>query len=177
MFVYNVKISGNKLFKIFFCIVSIIILVVFSFSCYKIFVSAKENVNVSDSSSNVIEIDTKNYTNILKDSHENIDRYVGRTYKFSGYIYRAYDFNDNQFVLARDMVISSDFQSLIVGFLCESNDADKFKDNTWVEVTGTIKKVDYHGDMPELKITKIEKIDKPADELVYPPDDSYVPTT
>lgn len=80
------------------------------------FVDAKNNVNIADNSSAVIEIDPKNYTNILKDSHEHIDNYVGKSYKFSGYIYRAYDFTDEQFVLARDMVISSDYQTLIVGF-------------------------------------------------------------
>ena len=116
MFIYNLKVSGSFLFKIFFIIVTIVILVVFSISCYKIFNLAKSNTNISDNSSNVIEITTSTYTNILKDSHENIDKYVGKSYKFSGYIYRAYDFTEDQFVLARDMVISSDYQTLIVGF-------------------------------------------------------------
>ena len=105
MFIYNIKVSGSMLFKIFFVIVTIIILTVFSICCYNLFVDAKNNVNIADNSSAVIEIDPKNYTNILKDSHEHIDNYVGKSYKFSGYIYRAYDFTDEQFVLARDMVI------------------------------------------------------------------------
>ncbi len=176
MFIYNIKVSGSMLFKIFFVIVTIIILTVFSICCYNLFVDAKNNVNVADNSSAVIEIDPKNYTNILKDSHEHIDNYVGKSYRFSGYIYRAYDFTDEQFVLARDMVISSDYQTLIVGFLSEYKDIKNYADDTWVEVTGTIKKVDYHGDMPELQITSLKEIDKPNDEYVYPPDESYVPT-
>lgn len=177
MFIYNVKVSGSLLFKIFFIIVTIVILTVFSVCCYNLFTSAKNNVNVADNSSSVIELTTQNYTNILKDSHEHIDDYVGKSYKFSGYIYRAYDFTDKQFVLARDMVISSDFQTLIVGFLSEYKDIKNYPDNTWVEVTGTIKKVNYHGDMPELQITSLKEIDKPNDEYVYPPDESYLPTT
>lgn len=176
MFIYNVKVSGSLLFKIFFIIATIVILTIFSISCYKIFVLAKDNTTVSDRSSNVIEITPNNYTNILKDSHENIDKYVGKSYKFSGYIYRAYDFTDEQFVLARDMVISSDYQTLIVGFLSEYKDIKNYSDDTWVEVIGTIKKVDYHGDMPELEITSLKEIDKPNDEYVFPPDESYVPT-
>ena len=81
MFIYNVKVSGSMLFKIFFVIVTIIILTVFSICCYNLFVDAKNNVNVADNSSAVIEIDPKNYTNILKDSHEHIDNYVGNSYK------------------------------------------------------------------------------------------------
>jgi len=176
LFIYNIKVSGSLIFKIFFVIVTIIIVTVFSVCCYNLFMDAKNNVSVLDNSSSVIEIDPKNYTNILKDSHEHIDNYIGKSYKFSGYVYRAYDFTDEQFVLARDMVISSDFQTLIVGFLSEYKDIKNFADGTWVEVTGTIKKVDYHGDMPELQITTLKEIDKPNDEFVYPPDESYVPT-
>ena len=76
MFIYNVKVSGSLLFKIFFVVVTIIILSVFSVCCYNLFTSAKNNVNVSDNSSSVIELTTQNYTNILKDSHEHIDDYV-----------------------------------------------------------------------------------------------------
>lgn len=37
-------------------------------------------------------------------------------------------------------------------------------------------KGDYHGDMPIVKITNINKTNKPNDEYVYPPDESYIPT-
>ena len=39
-----------------------------------------------------------------------------------GYVFRANDFKENQFVLARDMIISSNLQTLVVGFLCETNE-------------------------------------------------------
>ena len=39
--------------------------------------------------------------------HENIDDYVGKKLCFTGYVYRVLDLQDNQFVLARDMIISS----------------------------------------------------------------------
>ena len=44
-------------------------------------------------------------------------------------------------------------------------------------VEGEITKGDYHGEMPILKIDKIQRIEKPQDEFVYPPDDSFVPTS
>ncbi len=31
--------------------------------------------------------------------------------------------------------------------------------------------------MPIIKIEKIEEVEKPKDELVYPPDDFYIPTS
>ena len=30
--------------------------------------------------------------------------------------------------------------------------------------------------MPIIKITEIKKVDKPNEEFVYPPDESYIPT-
>ena len=125
----------------------------------------------------VCKIESKNYTNILKTVHENIDNYVGVKINFTGYVYRVLDLKENQFILARDMIISSDFQSVVVGFLCEYNNAKDFQDNTWVELTGEIIKGNYHGDMPIIKVTKINSTNKPIEEYVYPPDESYIPTT
>ena len=93
-----------------------------------------------------------------------------------GYVYKLVDFSDTQFVIARDMIISSDYQSVIVGFLCEYKDISNFKEGTWVEVTGEVTKGDYHGDMPILKITELKETTKPNDEFVYPPDNNYIPT-
>lgn len=177
MFIYNFKISGSKIFKFFAITVSIIVTIFFILSIYRIFFGAKTNPTYDDyMASTVSPIDPKNYTNILKSVHENVDAYVGTKFKFSGYVYRAIDFNDNQFVLARDMVISSDYQTLIVGFLCESEKIVNIKDNTWIEITGTIQKGDYHGDIAIVKVTDLKEAEKPIDEYVYPPDDTYIPT-
>ena len=126
--------------------------------------------------SDVSVIYAKNYTNVLKAVHENIDGYVGVKIQFTGYVYRVLDLTDTQFILARDMMISSDFQYVIVGFLCEYENAQSFTNETWVELTGEITKGNYHGDMPIVKITKIEETSKPNDEYVYPPSDTYIPT-
>ena len=143
-----------------------------------IYASVTANRVLDDIPNNYIgNITNENYTNILKEVHENIDTYVGQKIQYSGYIYRLYDFKENQFVLARDMIISSDFQTVVVGFLCESEQAKDFKDGDWVSITAKITKGNYNGEMPILKIESIEKIDKPSDEYVYPPNDNYIPTS
>lgn len=118
-----------------------------------------------------------NYTNILKSVHDNPDEYIGQKIKFSGYVYRIIDFTEKDFVLARNMVVSSDFQTVVVGFLCNYEKAKDFEDGAWIEITGTIKKGIYHGEMPVIDIDNIQKIEKPSDEYVYPPDDHYIPTS
>lgn len=177
MFIYNFKLSKTNIFKIFFVIAVIILFILFIISAYKIYSTGKNSNTILPSSTDVAEITTQNYTNILKTVHENIDTYVGQKIKFSGYIYKAEDFNKNQFVLARDMLINDNKQSLIVGFLCECKNADDLPDKAWVEITGTITKGDYHGSIPIIKVKEINQIEKPQDEFVYPPDDNYLPTS
>ena len=75
------------------------------------------------------------------------------------------------------MVISSDLQTVVVGFLCEYETAKQYEDKCWVEVEGTIKKGNYHGEVAILEIEKMNKIEKPSEEYVYPPDDSFVSTS
>lgn len=177
MFIYNVKFNGSKVFKIIFGFVVILLILIVALVCFKLFKGDVNSGNKCFSNNRVCKIDSKNYTNILKAVHDNIDDYTGTQINFTGYIYRVLDLNDNQFILARDMIISSDFQSIIVGFLCEHSNAKDFENDTWVEITGTIFKGDYHGDMPIVKITSINKVNKPNDEYVYPPDENYIPTS
>ena len=179
MFVFNFKVNGSKIFKYFFIGLIIVFIIILGIVMYKVFNGAN---NSSKSNScmpkdETSQISPKNYTNILKTVHENIDSYVGKKICFTGYVYRVLDLQDNQFVLARDMIINSTSQTVVVGFLCEYDEAKNFEANTWVQVTGEIYKGDYHGDMPIIKVTDIKKVDKPSqEEYVYPPDDSYIPT-
>lgn len=178
MFVYHVKINGSKVFKGIFIGMLILLICIVGRVVFKIFNGASNSeANSSCLPKNkVCKISANNYTNILKSVHENIDDYVGTKIHFTGYVYRVLDLKENQLILARDMIISSDFQSVVVGFLCECDNAKEFEDNAWVEITGEIMKGDYHGDMPIVKITKIDRTNKPNDEYVYPPDESYIPT-
>lgn len=67
--------------------------------------------------------------------------------------------------------------TLVVGFLCEYSEAEKFANQTWVEITGCIKKGIYKGEIPILEIEEIKTVDKPEQEFVYPPDDTYIATS
>ena len=175
MFIFNIKINSKNIVKTAFIIMSIIITIFFVISIYKIL---SESFKVRDemASPEVSVIETSNYTNILKCVYENLDDYVGKTICFTGYVYRNSDFKENEFVLARDMTTSKPNETLVVGFLSSYKDAKNFADGTWVELTGTIEKGNYHGPIPVLKVIKISVTKEPEDALVCPPDDTYVPT-
>lgn len=143
-----------------------------SVTVYKIIFKSK-----TVSSSDVYQITPNNYTNILNSVHNDIDTYLGQRISFSGYVYRVYDLKDTEFILARDMVVSTDFQTVVVGFLCSLDKASEFKDGTWVQITGKITKGYYHGDIPVIEIEDIKNIQKQKDTFVYPPDEFYIPTS
>lgn len=175
MFVCNINLSKHNLVKFGLIIIAIIVIIFFAISVFKIFNST---VKVHDSipEPDICVINNDNYTNILKAVHDDLDTYIGQKIQCSGYVYRASDFSKTQFVVARDMVISSDMQTLIVGFLCNYKDSMSIPDKAWVEITGTITRGDYHGEMPIIEISECKQIEQPQSSQVYPPDENYVPT-
>lgn len=177
MFIYNLKLNGSTLFKILLAFIVLIVICLCGIVGYKIYLASTPSSRGIPSNDRT-ELTTQNYTNILQSVHDDVDSYIGQKIKFSGFIYRVYDLTQEQFVLGRNMIVSSDFQTVVVGFLCHYKQALNFQDSTWVELEGTITKGTYHGsDMPILEVTSIKEIQKPNDEYVYPPDETYIPTS
>ena len=132
MFIYNLKINSNFILKLFLTILLVTVLFIIGISIFKLINGSSSTIN----NSNVYNLTPNNYTNVLKAVHNDLNTYIGQQIKFSGYVYRLINFNDNQFVLARDMLVSpSDNQSLVVGFLCHYDSASLYEDNTWVNIT------------------------------------------
>ncbi len=175
MFIYNLKLDSKNIVKIGFIIMSIIITIFFIISIYKIL---SESFKVRDEISNpdITYIEANNYTNILKSVYEDLDTYIGQRICFTGYVYRNSDFDQDKFVLARDMKTSKENETLVVGFLCSYKKTGDFSDGTWVEVTATITKGHYHGEIPLLEVTQISQVEKPETSTVCPPSDTYIPT-
>lgn len=177
MFVYNLKVNGNTIFRCIIISIIIISLVILSFSIYNFYYKSKFVLDDSLPSNSVANIEANEYTSILKQVYDDIDTYVGQSINFTGYVYKVYGLKDTEFVLARDMLINSDSQTVVVGFLCSYDKAKDFKEGTWVNVTGEIIKGYFHNEIPVIDITKMEETQKPEDTYVYPPDNTYIPTS
>ena len=174
MFIYNLKMNKKALCRCFIAICLLIILCIILYSFYIIFI--KKNPTCDAKQNEIIELNETNYTNILKSANEDIDSYVGSKVKITGYVYRLIDFDKTQFVVARDMKFEKSSQSLVVGFLCESKDASKYSDGTWVEIVGKLKKGRFNSELAVLDVISIKETTKPVNLYVNPPDDTYIPT-
>lgn len=167
MFIYNLKLNKNAVIKTFLGISLLIILFIVMYSVYIIFFKSTSTCDANQNE--IIDLNETNYTNILKSANENLDSYVGSKVHITGYIYRLIDFDETQFVIARDMKLENNSQSLIVGFLCEYKDALKFSDGTWVEVVGKIKKGKFYEELAVLDVISIKETHKPENIFVNPP--------
>ena len=180
MFIYNIKINGGIALKAIIVILSIFMLFVFGISVYKIFfASGKFEVNDRIQTKEITEITSDNYANILQAVHDDLESYVGMKIKITGYIYRVIDFEENQFVIARDMYINEEkSQSVVIGFLTQYKNAKNFRNGEWVELIGVIEKGKYHNEeIPIIKVTELEGVDVPENSCVNPPSDTYIPTS
>lgn len=178
MFVFNLKVNKNSVLKMIIGICTIICLSLMVTTVFKIYNGSKEpSKDECLPKSGVAVIDSKNYTNVLKMVNDDLDTYIGQEISYTGYVYRVSDIKKNEFILARDMVISSSpKQTVVVGFLATCDNSESFENGAWVTVTGTIEKGYYLEEVPILKISEIKRASKPEDSEVPVPDDYYVPT-
>ena len=167
MFIYNLKMNKKALSIGFIAISLLIILCIILYSFYVIFF--KKNSACDVNPKNIIDLNENNYTNILKAANENIDSYINSKVRITGYVYRLIDFDETQFVIARDMKFGKDSQSLVVGFLCESKEASNYSDGTWVEIVGKIKKGKFNNELAILDVISIKETSKPVNLYVNPP--------
>jgi uncharacterized membrane protein YcgQ (UPF0703/DUF1980 family) len=95
-----------------FSILSLIIAILFAI--YFLFYFSNQN--------DTVIIQPNEYVNILEQVHNEPDKYLGKKFVISGYVYMQDDFTDNRFVIAQNVYITelSDTEPLIVGFLCEN---------------------------------------------------------
>lgn len=176
MFVFNVSLTKNKMLKFSIVVVAFILLII-----ALVFFSKKSKSDtyiINEPSS--LDINSNNYTSVLDTCYKNPESYIGKKIKFTGFVFRLFDFKDNQFVLAREMIVDNGNDSqakvVVVGFLCEYDKALKFPDGTWVEVEGLISKGNYHSETPIVKVLNITPTTPPEDPYVFPPNKNFLIT-
>ncbi len=163
MFVWNIKLNFKKL--LFICIIIAVVIAVF------IELNNMESLDVENKEIKAEKYDyvlsDSHFATILKSIHDNINKNVGKTIKMSGFVFRMPDFKDNNFVCGRNMIVAG--EDKVVGFLCDYKLAKDFKDDEWVEITGTIVLGTYIDSVPVIKIKEIKKIPPLSNTYVTAP--------
>lgn len=99
-------------------------------------------------------------------------QFTGKQMKLSGFVYRDDTMNARQFVVARFSIQCCSADGAPFGVLVDSDRANVYREDEWVEITGTIAKTKLAGDdLMVIKAEHIAKIPPPKQQYVYPNDD------
>lgn len=117
----------------------------------------------------IIELDNQGYGIWYIDSLDNVDRYVGKTIKFTAMVLKPEEFPKGYFIPGRMAMTCCADDMAFLGFACEYKDTDKLSDRQWVKVTAKVAKeyfIDYEGEGPVLKAINVELTNKPKDDII-----------
>lgn len=122
-----------------------------------------------DVHADVIEIEDDDFGIFYIDASDNPDKYVGKTVRFKGMVYKPRNYGNTSFVPGRHAMTCCVEDIAFVGFKCVSDMAAMLKDRQWVEITGTVQKEYYRefkGDGPVVYAAKVIPAERPKEEVV-----------
>ncbi|MEB9457948.1 TIGR03943 family putative permease subunit [Bacillus anthracis] len=115
-----------------------------------------------------IQVEDKDYVQTMNIIGQDVNEFKGKEITFTGFIYKDKDVRGNKAVVARYGITCCIADASVWGMIVTGQNVEKFPEETWVKVTGILDKTTYKRmPFPLVKISKLEKIDKPADPYVY----------
>lgn len=117
----------------------------------------------------VIEMDDYGYGIFYLDAMDNLDRYLGKTIKFTGMVLKPKEFEEGFFVPGRMAMTCCADDMAFLGFACEYEGSKDLANKSWVEVTAVVGKAvrpEYKGEGPQLKAISVTPTKKPKKEVI-----------
>lgn len=99
----------------------------------------------------------------------------GKRITVQGYVYHNKAFSPQKALIGRNLMWCCSADMTVIGYLVEGPAVAQFKENTWVEVTGTLEsiKFDVSGDgkatlIPLIKTDSIKQVEKAFSSTIFP---------
>lgn len=116
----------------------------------------------------VVNIDDTNHIRLITAIYEDTDRFIDSEVNLKGFVFRPDGLQANQFMVVRFEISCCAADAMPSGLIVESPDSLLYKNDTWVEVQGTIRQGRYGGvAVPLLQATKVLNIEPLSDPYVY----------
>jgi len=116
-----------------------------------------------------ITLDDKSYGIWYIDAMDHPERYEGKTLEFVAQVMRPAKFPKGQFVPGRMAMTCCAEDMTFLGYICKYDGAENLENQSWIRVSAELKKEymeDYHGEGPVLYAVKVEKAEKPKQEVI-----------
>ena len=121
-----------------------------------------------DLEADVVEIKDVDYAIFYRDLSEDMEKYIGRTVKFTGIVARDKALPDNEFVVGRHVMVCCADDITYRGLAVKAEEPAPVSTRDWVSVTGTLvmeyNKI-YRGKGPVLHMLECSPAEKPAQEV------------
>ena len=117
----------------------------------------------------LIQMSDANFVRVVTTLNQSPERYAGREIAMLGFVSRENDFAPQEFGLIRFVITCCTADASPGGFICQLQDAAKYKDGTWLEIRGTIEPGSYEGQsLPMIQVSSVKQAVQPSDPYVYP---------
>ena len=117
----------------------------------------------------VIELIEETYGIWFFDTLDNPDRYNGKTVKFLAQVVKPETMEKGYLVPGRSAMTCCADDIAFLGFICKTDESDKYKKGDWITVTAQIKMEfwkDYNGVGPVLYAKEIKPAKAPKEEVI-----------
>ena len=123
-----------------------------------------------DTDAPVIDIADEDFGLWYLDAMDNLDKYMGKTVRFKGYVCQTPRVPKGCFVPGRFGMVCCADDVTFLGFLCRYPDRDQLHNRDWVKVTASITVEElpqYRGPGPVLHAITVEPAEKAKEDIVY----------
>lgn len=122
-----------------------------------------------DLSADVVDVDHDAFSVFYLDSLENLDRYLGKTIRFTAKVIKPKGKTRESFLAGRYAMTCCENDLSLFGIICDYDDTDNLQADTWVSVTGVVDKEfmdKYNVEFPICKVKELSPAQKPAREII-----------
>ena len=86
--------------------------------------------------------------------YSTLEETLGKTITVYGFVYTKESFPENTLLVSRKMITCCAADAAVVGFYVQLEDGAELKENEWIRVTGTVRKINlpYYGDYYDFPI-------------------------
>ncbi|WCH49082.1 TIGR03943 family putative permease subunit [Lysinibacillus sp. OF-1] len=117
----------------------------------------------------MLKMTDEDYTIYYEDMHQHLANYLGKQIQLKGFVLKEDSFTEKQLVVSRFLITHCVADASIVGFLTEFPEVPTIKEDTWIEVIGTIGQTTYEGaSLPVIHIDDWVTIEQPESPYLYP---------
>ncbi len=115
----------------------------------------------------VIVVTDNNFVKWMDELYEN-KIYENKEIQITGFAYKESNFSKSEFVIARYIMVCCAAHMAVGGLMCNYM-ADDIQQDSWYNISGTIKYETYDGEtLPIIKVNKAVETETPSVEYVYP---------